>query len=224
MIHRYLHEILTVGFQFVRDNPSVLDELFQENYVLESDESDSIKTYFLAHGCNVVNGYPRDNTKFPAIAITLGAEMETQHFLGDSGGIVDDDTSPDFGKEILASIWDHSYNMLVITEHPDVTAYYYEIAKFVILDSLDILTNDGQFEFQISGKELAPDGNHIPEELFIRELIFRCEREFQRISRNIIKVARSVSGIHLDDGAQPSEVGYVKTNVTTFQPNDDDTE
>lgn len=222
MIHRFIHDILTNGVEVLQADPSILDELFIGNYELVSNEADTIKEYFIAHGFNVYNGYPRKDEKFPAISIVLAEEGEVEHLVGDSAGLITDPTDPEYRAEILASIWGHKYRMLIMTEHPDVTSYYYEIAKFIMLEGLDVLVDDGCWEFQFDGSELAPDPRYMPEFLFARQLIFSCQREFQRIDSASKQFrSASVGGIHVDSSGSPSDVGGVNTRVTTYDPNEE---
>lgn len=217
MIHRYIHTILTEGIAALETDPKIIDELFQDNYELVSDEASTIKQYFIAKSCNVYNGYPRTNTDYPSVNIILGEENETEHVIGDSGGDITDEDDPNYLAEILTAIWGHTYRLLVVTEHPDVTAYYYEIVKFIMLEGFDSLVDDGCFEFELSGNELAPDPRYIPEHLFARQLVFSCQREFQRMGRaRQLYRAASVSGIHVDSSGSPSDVGDVQTNVTVY--------
>lgn len=217
MIHRYLYDILTNGIQAITDNPLILDELFQDNYVLVSDEAASIKEYFIAKGLNIYNGYPRQDSVFPAVNIILGEEGEEEEVIGDSGGIITDETDPNYRSDIFTVIWGHTYRLLISTEHPDVTAYYYEIIKFVMLEGIHILIDDGCLNFQLSGNELAPDPRYLPEHLFARQLVFKCQREFQRIDK-VSKMYRavSISGIHVDKEGSLRDVGDVKTNVEPY--------
>lgn len=217
MIHRYLFDILTSGIAAIKADPSTIDELFQENYVLVSEEADAIKQYFLSHDFKVYNGYPRTTSEFPSIHIILADEAEVESVLGDSGGIIKDETDPNYQAEIITDIWEHKYRLMIVSEHPDVTAYYYEIIKFIMLEGFDYLTEDGCFEFKLSGMELAPDPKYLPEYLFVRQMVFECQREFQRINKRAKwERIRSVSGIHVDKAGSLSEVGDVKTNVKPY--------
>lgn len=216
MLHRFLFNVLKTGLTAVKDDPRILDDLFAEGYQLDSSESEAIKTYFLAKPPTVINGYARQDTIFPAIAIVLSSEREAQNFLGDSAGQVMDDSDLD-GADIDSAIWEYSYNLLIYSEHPDVTAYYYEITKSIMLAGYDYLTENGMFEFTLSGTELAPDPRYLPEHLFARQLQFKCQREFQRIRRDsLLLKAWKLSGIHVDKGGSPRDVGEVKTNVTIY--------
>ena len=217
MIHRYLYDILTDGIQAITDDPLILDELFLDNYVLVSDEAVAIKDYFLANGLHIYNGYPRTDTVFPSVNIVLGEEDEVEAVIGDTGGTITDETDPNLGAIIMTAIWEHRYRLLVMTDHPDVTAYYYEIIKFIMLEGMHDLVDDGCFEFRLSGNELAPDPRYIPEHLFARQLIFQCQREFQRIDKAAkrFRISR-VSGIHVDRNASLREVGDVQTKVIPY--------
>jgi len=218
MIHRYVYQVLTIGVQAMLDDPKLLDDLFEENYELNEAETATIKAYFAAHPPTIVNGYARQDTEFPAIAITLGAENEATTFLADSAGQIEDENNPLYGADIESAIWQHTYNILIYTEHPDVTAYYYEICKSIMLAGFGYLANIGAlFEFGLSGTELIPDPLYVPEHLFVRQLVFTCQREFRRIDRDSrLQKAFAVAGIHIDKAGSPSDVGGVKTLVTTY--------
>jgi len=217
MLHRYLHELLTIGIQKMKDDSRLLDDLFERWYALDDSEVDAIKQYFAAKGLNVANGYARRDAKFPLVTITLGAEGETDSFLGDSAGQITT-MGDDYGADLLASLWQHTYNLTVFTEHPDVTAYYYEIVKSILIAGLQFLVTElNLFQFKISGMDLAPDPQYVPEHLFVRQLTLTCQREFQRIDReSLLAKAFGISGIHIDKSGSPSDVGGVKTLVTFF--------
>lgn len=224
MIHRYLFDALTLGVQAMIDDPRLLDDLFERNYGLEDSEVQAIKDYFAAKPPTVVNGYARQDTEFPAIAITLSAENEAVSFLGNSGGQIEDEGDPLFAADIESAVWNHTYNILVYTEHPDVTAYYYEICKSIMLAGFTFLANTGAlFEFSLSGTELIPDPLYVPEHLFVRQLVFSCQREFQTVDREsrLSKVFQ-VAGLHVDKSGSPSDVGDVKTLLTTYNPEAED--
>lgn len=217
MLNRYIHDILTTAIEAITADPTVLDDIFQGNYELVSEESEAIKTYFEEHGFNVYNGYPRKNTEFPAVNIIMSEEAEVEHVMGDTAGLITDETDPNYGKELITSFWDYAYRLMIITEHPDITSYYYEIVKYIMVDGQDTLVDDGCFEMHMSGNELAPDPRYLPEHLFARQLIFKCRREFQFIERNSdMGVGRTVAGIHVDSSGSPSDVGSVETNVTPY--------
>jgi len=223
MIHRYLHQLLTEGVAKMLADPSLLDDLFLANYALAKAEVDSIKTFFATHPPEVINGFARVDSNFPLYAITLSNEVESLQFLADDGGMITDIEDPLYGADIETAIWTHAYEILIYTEHPDVTAYYYEIAKYILLAGLRILSDEGAFEFEMSGGDLAPDPKYLPEHLFARRITFKTDREFQIIDKNSrLFKAFQVSGIHLDRSGSPNDVGDINDGVTTYRPGEDD--
>jgi len=225
MIQRYLIDLLQDGFDAIVADPIILEDIFLENYGLAGEEVAAIKTFFAAHPVSLVNGYSRQDNKYPAIAITLGSESESQTVLGDDGGMVMDENDENFRCDINTAIWEHTYFLTVISEHPDTTAYYYEIAKTILLAGLEQLIEKGLASIKVSGEELLLDPAYMPEHLFLRRIIFSCERELQQINRDsrLFKASR-VEGIAVDKSGSPSDVGGVKTNVTVYFADGEETD
>jgi hypothetical protein len=223
MIQRYIYGVLTSGVEMLANDNTLLRDLFQDDFVLETTEVESIIEYFNEKSLSVINGYARKNTSFPAVAIILGDEGEITNVIGDGAGMIMDVSDPLYGADVDTAIWEHTYYLMIYTEHPDVTAYYYEMVKYILLAGLTTLSNQGLFEFSFSGTELAPDPRYIPEHLFGRQLIFKCQREFQRVDRES-KLAKAfqVSGIHLDRSGSPRDVGEVETLVTVMSEDTND--
>jgi hypothetical protein len=218
MIHRYISELIKGSIEAITQDPVLLDDLFAGNYELVTSEADAIKAYFAREGLNVVTGYPRNTTEFPAVCIILGEESQDEEVIGDTGGFIDDEDDENLGKEIYTSFWNHSYRLLIITEHPDVTSYYYEIVKYILAYGQKSLEKDGCLNFHMSGNDLAPDPRYLPDHLFARQLTFRCEREFQLIIRDsdLRYGGLRVSGIHVDKGGSKNDVGSVNTGVKPY--------
>ena len=77
------------------------------------------------------------------------------------------------------------------------------------------------FEIKISGGDMAPDPRYMPEHLFVRQIKFGCNREFLRTDLATLRQkAFTVSGIHVDSSGSPSDVGDVKTLITTYGVDD----
>jgi len=225
MIQRYLIDLLQDGFDAIVADPLILEDIFLENYGLAEAEVGAIKTFFAAHPVALVNGYSRQDNKYPAIAITLGSEGESQTVLGDDGGMVMDEDDKHFRCDINVAIWEHTYFLTVISEHPDTTAYYYEIAKMILLAGLEQLTKQGLASIKVSGEELMLDPAYMPEHLFLRRIIFYCERELQQINRaSRLTKAFKISGIAVDKSGSPSDVGEVNTNVIPYFDDGEETD
>lgn len=223
MIHRYIHEILTTGVAAYQADTRLLDDLFRELYELDETEIAAIKTGFLAKGLNVYTGYPRLDAKLPFVSIILAQESEAEAFIGDYAGIITEDGHTLYGADVEGSIWDHVFHLPIVSEHPDVTSYMYELVKTLLLVGLRFLVDQECFQFSFSGMDLAPDPKYIPEHLFVRQLVFSCQRQFSRIDRDSrLTKAFQVAGIHIDSSGSPSDVGDVETLVTPYAEGDED--
>jgi len=223
MIHRYIHGILETGVAAYQADTRLLDDLFDQLYELEAKETAAIKTYFQENGLRVFSGYPRVDSQPPYVAIILAREGETEAYLGRYAGMITEDGHALYGAEVEGSIWEHEYNLMVVTDHPDVTQYMYEMVKLIMLAGLEYLVNEECFQFSFSGQDLAPDPKYIPARLFLRQLTFRCQRQFSRIDRDSrLTKAFQVAGIHIDKSGSPRDVGGVETLVTPYTVTEDD--
>lgn len=212
MLQRLIYKRLKEGVAYVKSDPRVIEQLFQDLFELERSEVESIKTAFQTKTPNVIHGYARTDSEFPLYSIVLGGERETDTYLSDDAGMIQDPEDEDYGADRLSSLWESTFQILCYTEHPDMTLYYYEIAKAIILTS-DFFSW-GVLDFDTSGMDLAPDPRYIPEHLFVRQLTWKAKYEFERIDRNSkLGKAFKVRGIHVDKSGSPSDVGGVKTLV-----------
>jgi len=213
MIQRFIYTALVDGFQAFTDDPTLIDALFMEEWELSETESDSIKEHFAAHPPTIKHGYARMEDDFPIITIVLGGEGEAQTVLGDDLGMVLDEDDPDYQADIAGALWQHTYQIMVYTEHPDLTTYYYEMVKRIMITTPFI--NNGLFEIKLRGNDLMPDPAYIPAHLFVRQFTFDCQREFHTVDRNSrLSKAFAVRGIHVDKSGSPRDVGGVQTLVT----------
>lgn len=221
MIQRFIFNVLKDGVEQVTDDPTIIDQIFQELYGLSETETEAIKAHWIAKPPVIRHGYAPRDIDVPTYSIILENETESQTWLNNDVGTVEDPEDPDFRADVFGSIWQHQYGILIFAEHPDVTTYYYEIAKSILLSGNEFFIGQGLFDIDISGGDLAPDPRYIPEHLFARRVSFGCQRIFTRVDRpsRLTKVT-SVEGIHIDSSGSPSDVGGVKTNVTILEEGD----
>lgn len=213
MIQRLLYTRLKEGIQVILEDPTLLDQLFLDLFELSTEEVEGIKTAFASKTPSVIHGYARAESDFPLYSIVLGNERETDTYLSDDAGMIDDPEDPLFGTDRYSSIWESTFNILCYTEHPDLTVYYYEIAKSILISSPDF-TDWGVIDYSMSGMDLMPDPRYIPEHLFVRQLNFDAKYEFLRLGhKSRLGKAFKVRGIHVDKSGSPSDVGGVKTLV-----------
>lgn len=217
MIQRFIDTVLKQALaNIAKDREAILLELFRDELGIdEKTELDSIIDVFKNTPPKVILGYPRADSDFPLYSITLGTEGASEGFLEDGAGQVEEDDDPEFGADKKAEIWNHSYSVWCYAEHPDVCGYIYEVAKAALaLNAHDYLIGKGLWNIKLSGMEMAPDPRYAPENLFLRQLVLRCDKEFQLLDRNSkIGKAFKVSGIHVDNSGSSRDVGGVKTKV-----------
>lgn len=217
MIHRVLQQVISVGVNAYALDESLQDDLFAEMFNLTANERASIKTYLAAHPLTVQNGYPRADAPFPLVAIILAQEGQSEQVLGNFAGMIDEEGNTLYGADVEGSLWEHSFQLPVVTEHPDVTSYYYELVKKALVAGLDILVENSCHGFKLSGADLAPNLAYIPTGLFVRQLTFTFQRPFLHIDRGSrLTKAYRVSGLHVDSSGSPSDAGGVKTNIKTY--------
>lgn len=231
MIQRLLFNVLKTGIEEVTRDPTILEELFVEQYGLSRTETDAIIKLWTNKTPNVIHGYAHADSEFPLYAITLLGERESDKFIGDSAGDISDIADPDFPAEQLSALWRHDYAIWVYTEHPDATLYFYEVAKHIILTANDgtpgsgpnLFVQNAVMDIDVQGMDMTPDPRYIPDHLFVRQLRFSCKREFLRVDRaSRLGKAFKVAGIHVDSSGSPSDVGGVSTNVKVVTLGGDD--
>jgi len=221
MIQRLLYKRLSEGIQKIKNDPSIIESLFGDLFELDVAEVNGIKTAFDLKTPKVIHGYARSESEFPLYSIILGNESEAESYLSDDAGMIDDMDDPDYLEDRLSSIWESTFQIMCYTEHPDLTVYYYELAKSIIITA-DFFSW-GVLDFSVSGMDLMPDPRYIPENLFVRQLTFKAKYEFQRIEKDSkLKRAFKLDGIHVDKSGSPSDVGPVKTLVKIIGATDED--
>lgn len=212
MIQRLLYQRLKDGIDIILNDLSILDEIFVDMFELSQAEVDKIKIAFTQQTPNVIHGYAPTESDFPLYSIVLQSERETDTYLSDDAGMIDEPSDPDFGTDVYSSLWESTFHILCYTEHPDLTVYYYEIAKSILISS--DFVSWGVIDYSMSGQDLMPDPRYIPEHLFARVLVFDGKYEFRRLGyQSKLGKAWKVRGIHVDKSGSQSDVGGVKTLV-----------
>lgn len=208
MIERLIYIALQQGVAEVSTDPHLLERYFEEQHGLDATEIAGIRTLLENDPPNIIHQYPRVESTFPLYAIVLSGERETTPFLSDDAGDIFDDDDPDVGSTQRAQIWDHDHTVLCVSHHPDVTRYYYELAKFFLIRAADFFIENGLLDTKLSGADLVPDPRYIPAHLFVRQLTMTATREHRQLGDRLRRASR-ISGVHVDEG-----VTGVEGNVT----------
>ena len=206
MIERFIYTALKKGIEELEANPLRLDRIFVDYYGLEQTEVDKIRTYFEANPPSVIHNYARENSKFPLYAIILQGEEETTKVLGAYGGMVDfdealaaDDISS-AGADVFGSIFTHNYEIITYAKLPDVTLYYYYLAKYFMIREHHYFVANDLSDLTLGGMDLAPDPRYMPAFLFGRTLRFSCQREMTVIG-DPVRRGDKVAGLHISGGS-----------------------
>ena len=222
MIQRILYRALTAGLALIKEDPTILDDIFVQNYGLDQTESNAVKTFFGRSPPQVIHGFARTDQKPPLYSIVLADERETDSVLNDDAGIIEEMGDPDFGADKYAAFWSHTYNIICVAEHPEACQYIYEVAKTIILTAKPTLIPEGIYGSQLSGTELMPDPRYMPENFFVRQLSFNCKRELLTLDRKSkFTKAFKLAGLHVDKSGSPSDVGKVETLITVASGEED---
>lgn len=225
MFERVLYTTLTEGIAEIQGEIGILERHFQYSLFLDEAEVEKIVTFFTSTPPNVIHHYARDGDKVPIWAITLISERETQQFLGDDVGMIGelvlledgdpdfDPDDPDSGADAQGRLYTSQFGVLTYTEHPDVTRYYYELAK-MIMQRARLFGQNGITDIRFSGRDLAPDPRYIPAHLFCRQLVVEVEH-VQCLSVATPTRATSFGGdLFIDDGVDAARKGYVTPGIT----------
>ncbi len=215
MIERLIYKAIETGLEHFRNEPALVDALFDDLMQLPSDDVSEIKSVLDKKKIEIVHGYARVETKVPAIAIVLGGESESNHFLDD---IVGQGTLGENQDKKLSygAMWTHRFDISIYTDNPDESIYLYQIVKSCILAYRFAFIKAGLHTVDISGTDVHPAERYLPSHLFVRQLTISCKREFNRVLDDQIARRFAVDGLFFDNPViqNPDEVGGVSTSIT----------
>jgi len=220
MFERYIYSALVDGIAELVAKPRRLQTIFTKLKLLTVSEAEKLTDVFRRQPPAVLHQYPRDDTVFPAIAIILGDEAESTEFLDTLGNIVEQDEAALLSEPGLeddykrATIYTQTFHMWIVTEKPDLTIAYYQLAKYILMQKRTFLKDAGALDIVTSGGDLAPNATYMPAHLFIRRLTIQVQVEENAFETPEERRARSVTGIFINDGAIAADIGSVNTNVT----------
>lgn len=161
-----IESILQEGFEAIRRDPSILDDVFAElnninpiiNKKFGDKEISRIKTYFTTKEISIIQAFPQDPSKVPCISIQLQDNSENVRYAH-----IDD-----FSKDTSEDLTDpEDLEALIKVDEIVVTAYNSNTGKLSITDGSDLssVTVNNLFvdasgvEFPIIGGILIEDGS-----------------------------------------------------------------
>jgi hypothetical protein len=217
MIERIIFEYLKNSVELILRRPEILEKIFRNKHGLSEPEIAKILETFKAQTPTVVHSFARDDTKFPAWSVVLAAETEEQEFLGNAAGI---DILGQDGEE-TTSIARANFQVITYTKHPDVTLWYYHIAKAIFKSQRNqFMADAGLTGVTFGASDLAPDKLYLPTFLFARQLTLSAQYEdYYEVPEQTLRPVR-VRGIQVDSSGSPGDPG-VPTNVMPYGEDDE---
>jgi hypothetical protein len=217
MIQRFLFDVLKAGVDDVHEDPATLDTMLAD-WDLSREEMAVHKKLWGEKTPTVKHGYARVDDTFPLYSIVLTSEGESDLYLGNDAGVITDEDDPNVGADVVGSSWDHTYQVLVYSEHPETTLINYEVAKAILIPAMVQLADLACYRMRMSGADLMPDTRYLPEHLFARTLTFQTSRPFlvTDIDSRLWRVNRII-GVHISKLGGRGDPGDVKTNVDLYE-------
>lgn len=164
----------------------------------------------------VVYGYPRINAELPCVAIVLEDEHSAQEVLGNYLGETAEGETTDDPAEYVGGFWEHTFALLVYTEHPQITAGLYHVVKAILVSSDHVLELGGFQQPSFTGGELGPEQEFIPENVFARVLKVNGRTVFA-VPEYGRDPARYRVTVHADDVIVDSVRGGVHTFTSSTE-------
>jgi hypothetical protein len=212
------------------DAPDALERWALDSLELTAAEAAKLRLYF-AGGTNsdgdtieaqppiLVHGYPRVDGPFPCWALTLGAETIEQDYLGKDAPFLDSEGELHFdarsGDVVDPKVrrLQYRYEILIITDHPDITVYYYHLLKLILMAGQRDLEASNVEDMGLSGADMVPDPRYLPPGVFARILTVIVSGDETWCESLRGAYARSIS-IALDDTGEGVTAGDAIASVT----------
>lgn len=199
MISRLLRRQLEAGIATLLAKPSIIAAHFECNLEFSQEEALEVQEAFVERPPSVIIQYPREDSQFPLWAIILGNEHESQRVLDDFSGFATN-VPPRLGVSesaiVRSAVWEHSYDIWTVTDNPDLTAAYYQIAKMLVMRQRDALRALGVLTSDMQGRDLRPDETYLPAWLFARTLVFSGAKQQKAFDEGGF-IIQNIRGIHV---------------------------
>lgn len=208
-IERIIFNVLTAGLARMIAKP----ELFEE-FLLEggcgADEAARAREYFEATPPTIIHSYARTDGVFPCWAIVLGTESTEVDYLGEDAmdSYLDDDMARQFyldsegnREDPHSRRWGHNFEIYTYADHPDLTLYFYYLAKQILAEGRSLFQEQDLDEITYTGADLAPDPRYLPSGMFVRKLGMRMASDqiyTERLRPGVGRATR-IAGIHVSE-------------------------
>lgn len=172
MPERTIRGVLEDGFAAITADTSLLDGILN---TLDAEELAQAKAYWSSHPPTVVQGYPRTDVPLPVVALVLLNEQIQTAFVGiGSAYLFSEEGDAITGRELKERV-SASFGVYIYADHPDVCAWYYRVARRILLMGRPRLIEHGLDNPEITGTELAPDPRFEPAFIWVRRVMVKVE-------------------------------------------------
>lgn len=167
----------------------------------------------------VTLGYPRTGSRFPCLTVILESDAEDQEALDYYLGETQIGDPAEHAHEYAGALFRKTLGIHIFAEHPDVCLYLYHLAKAVVMGAHHTLANYGLIDPNLSGSELSPQENYLPENMFVRRLgVTLLSLETSPIMLRPDPAKVRVAGI----SASGTIVSGIRGGVTPYVDSDDE--
>lgn len=176
LVERLLKRLLQDTIDHLKEDKEELTRFFSHFFdpTVEVKERDAFVEHFIRKPPKAQLGYARSAAKLPYYGIVMSDESESDSFVGDHVG---EEEFP-IPSAYTGAITEATYSIFIYAEHPDVTAYHYQFCKSVMHAGKELLLSCGLLDVSISGGELAPDENYMPENMYVRVCRVKTKQPF----------------------------------------------
>jgi hypothetical protein len=224
MVERILYDVVGAGLDWYRADAARFERFLLNDLRLDADEAARARGYFEGDATadpvvdprppTLIHGFARTGGPFPCIALVLGRERIAQDYLGRDAPMLDSDEEkfqdPETGAWIdpKARRMAYTFQFHVYAGHPDVTVYYYQLLKKVIMSQLDVLEDNDVEDLEFEGNDLAPDPRYLPSDVFGRMLSVTVNGDELWAEEIEGGYGTQVDGLHVADGlAEDDDAG-----------------
>lgn len=202
MVERLIVLLLKETTNKIKDDDNELNRFFSHFFdptAGEAERKEFVKR-FKQRPPKTLMGYARSTSQFPCFAVVLNSDDEQEALVGDYIGQTLPDDHEGEATEYEGAFFDSVYATYIYSEHPDECAFLYQYAKAVLHGGKEWFLACGVEEVTLSGGELAPDENYMPENMFVRVLRVNAKSQLSvpRLMRADPRKLR-LGGLYLDD-------------------------
>ena len=210
IVDDYIQSILVDKLRFLKNNPILVNQLFQSG---NPETIDKLRDFITNKKIRVVIGFPREPSTLPAYVITLAPEQEQPSGLGDNwntygpDGLGDMDADPDgYAQDYLddyisSSFMNATYRIECWSDNGDLTAYMYAILKWCLWSSRKEMLQLGWNNIKLEGTDLEPVPDYMP--------IF--------IYRRACQLILTYDNLYHEDVTQTSQLLDIMTHPENYQ-------